>query len=258
MSLCITCPNCQARCLVNEADSGKLLRCGKCDKSFRVSAAARGPAGAVKAPQPERATPRQSPPPAPPEKEVRQVARVSRAREDDALRPRPGKDRGPSPSPRQPPKSNLPLILGLGGGGLALVALAVVLVIVLRPGGGDGVPIEGNEMRFIWGGNNVGAHARYLVDPENHPGQIEVIYTVGSERYHRRIGIYRLEGDRLELCLSNLDEENRPSRFAGRDQPGGGNTYMVYRREPYGRAVYARLVSLEAPVPGRSRHTRLG
>jgi uncharacterized protein (TIGR03067 family) len=96
---------------------------------------------------------------------------------------------------------------------------------------GNGVVIEDEKMQFLWGGNNLGAEARFLVDPAKDPKEIEVIYTVGSERYRRRIGIYKREGDMLTLSLSEFDADKRPTKFVGRGTPGGGDMFIVYLRE---------------------------
>jgi uncharacterized protein (TIGR03067 family) len=95
---------------------------------------------------------------------------------------------------------------------------------------GDGVVIEDDKMQFLWGGNNRGAEARFAVDPSKDPQEIEVIYTVGSERYKRRVGICKLDGDTLTLSLSGLDGDKRPTKFAA-GPFGGGDMFVVYHRE---------------------------
>ncbi len=97
---------------------------------------------------------------------------------------------------------------------------------------GDGLLIEGDHMVFLWGGNQRGSEAQFAVDPAKKVKQIEVIYTVG-EPGKRRIGIYKLEGKRLTLSLSERDEGKRPTRFAPATQkPGGGKLFAVYIRQP--------------------------
>jgi uncharacterized protein (TIGR03067 family) len=97
--------------------------------------------------------------------------------------------------------------------------------------GGDGMVIDGDELQFLWGGNNKGAKAKFLVDPSKDPSEIEVIYTQGSEIYKKRIGIYKLDGDKLTVSLSDLDADKRPTKLAGGDAPGAGKWFGVFRRQ---------------------------
>jgi uncharacterized protein (TIGR03067 family) len=97
--------------------------------------------------------------------------------------------------------------------------------------GGDGVVIDGDDMQFLYGGNNKGAKAKFVVDPSKDPKEIEVVYTVGSERYKTRIGIYKTEDDKLTISLSDFDSDKRPTKLAGGDAPGAGKWFQVYKRE---------------------------
>jgi uncharacterized protein (TIGR03067 family) len=93
---------------------------------------------------------------------------------------------------------------------------------------GDGVLIEEDVMQFLWGGNNKGAVVHFTVDPSKTPKEIEFVYTRGSENRKRRIGIYRLDGNKLELCMSQLDGERLPKKFTGPGTPGGGDVHVKY------------------------------
>jgi uncharacterized protein (TIGR03067 family) len=95
---------------------------------------------------------------------------------------------------------------------------------------GDGLLIEGYDLKFL-SRNRVGVEARFLVDPSKDPKEIEVIYTVGSGRYQKRLGIYKLDGDTLTLSLSDFNVAKPPTKFAGNTTPGGGSVYGVYHRE---------------------------
>jgi len=95
----------------------------------------------------------------------------------------------------------------------------------------DGVIIEGHDMQFLWGGNNKGAQAKFEIDPSRDPAEIEVVYTAGSERYKKRIGIYKLDGDTLTLSLSDFDADTRPTKLVGGDKPGGGKWFAVMKRD---------------------------
>jgi uncharacterized protein (TIGR03067 family) len=96
----------------------------------------------------------------------------------------------------------------------------------------DGVLIEDDGMRFLWGGNNTAAEAKFTPDPVKEPRWIELIYTVGTQRYKRQVGIYKLDGDRLTLSLGELADDKRPTQFAPASHPGGGKIFVVYARVP--------------------------
>jgi uncharacterized protein (TIGR03067 family) len=97
---------------------------------------------------------------------------------------------------------------------------------------GEGVVIEGDDMQFLWGGNNKGAKARFLVDPTKDPKQIEIVYTVGQERYKKRIGSYKLTANRLEISLSAPNSDTRPTAFTGlKGTTGAADLFYAYERE---------------------------
>jgi len=96
----------------------------------------------------------------------------------------------------------------------------------------EGMVIDEDDIQYLWGGLNKGGKARFVVDPTKDPPHIEVVYTVGQERYHKRIGIYKLKGDRLEISLSEYESEKRPTAFSGiKGAAGAGEAYFVYERE---------------------------
>src|SRR5204862_368912 len=80
---------------------------------------------------------------------------------------------------------------------------------------GEGMVIDDDDIQYLWGGTNKGGKARFTVDPTKDPKHIEVVYTVGQERYHKRLGIYKLTGDRLEISVSAYESETRPTAFSG-------------------------------------------
>jgi uncharacterized protein (TIGR03067 family) len=98
-------------------------------------------------------------------------------------------------------------------------------------GRGEGAVIEDDDLQFLWRGDNKGAKSKFLVDPAKNPKQIEIVYTVGSERYHKRIGIYKLDGNKLEVSLSAFDADVRPTALTGtRGTPGAGDVYYIFER----------------------------
>jgi uncharacterized protein (TIGR03067 family) len=97
---------------------------------------------------------------------------------------------------------------------------------------GEGFLIEGEDMQYFWGGNNKGGKAQFSVDPTKDPKQIEIVYTVGQDRYKTRIGIYKLSGKKLEISLSAINSDTRPTAFTGiKGTTGAGDQYLVYEKE---------------------------
>jgi len=97
---------------------------------------------------------------------------------------------------------------------------------------GEGFLLEGDDMQFFWGGNNKGGKAQFSVDPSKDPKQIEIVYTVGQDRYKKRIGIYKLSDKKLEISLSAINSDTLPTAFTGiKGTSGAGDAYFVYEKE---------------------------
>jgi uncharacterized protein (TIGR03067 family) len=97
---------------------------------------------------------------------------------------------------------------------------------------GEGFLLEGDDMQFFWGGSNKGGKAQFAVDPTTNPKQIEVVYTVGQDRYKKRIGIYKLNGKKMEISLSAINSDTRPTAFTGvKGTSGAGDQYFVCEME---------------------------
>jgi uncharacterized protein (TIGR03067 family) len=91
---------------------------------------------------------------------------------------------------------------------------------------GEGFIIEGEHVQFFWGGSNKGGKAMVFIDPTAKLRQIEFVYTVGQDRYHKRIGIYRLNGGKLEISLAPAESETRPTAFTGiKGKAGAGDIF---------------------------------
>jgi uncharacterized protein (TIGR03067 family) len=67
-----------------------------------------------------------------------------------------------------------------------------------------------------------------VLDPTQKPPGIDVIPDGGPSRGKRVLGIYRLEGDRLTLCMADPDKP-RPRAFEA--EKGSGQTLMVFERQ---------------------------
>jgi uncharacterized protein (TIGR03067 family) len=94
-----------------------------------------------------------------------------------------------------------------------------------------GVVIEDDTMQFLYGGNSKGAKGTFTVDPTKDPKEIEIEYTQGSEIGKKRLGIYKLTKDTLEIAWSELDGKKRPKKFTTRPGVGSGELYSVYKKE---------------------------
>jgi uncharacterized protein (TIGR03067 family) len=75
------------------------------------------------------------------------------------------------------------------------------------------------------GGDRVEAEGTYELDPSKTPKWIDI---TGKDR--KVLGIYRLDGDKLTICLNEHADGDRPTRFAS--EPGSRNDLlMVLRRD---------------------------
>ena len=70
--------------------------------------------------------------------------------------------------------------------------------------------------------------AAYRLDPSREPKTIDLVGVIGPRKGTTTPGIYRLDGDTLEICL-DLDGQGRPSAFD--TTPGDHDKLMVFRRE---------------------------
>lgn len=72
------------------------------------------------------------------------------------------------------------------------------------------------------------AGTRIELDPLRHPKAIDVIPDGGKDRGERVLGIYKLEGDRLTICMA-APEKPRPKAFKA--DKGSGCTLRTFLRE---------------------------
>jgi RNA polymerase sigma factor (sigma-70 family) len=70
---------------------------------------------------------------------------------------------------------------------------------------------------------------RYVLRPTANPKQIDLIHTFGVKEGKTLKGIYRLEGNRLFLCLNQAEDGVRPARFAA--EAGTKVELMLFERE---------------------------
>ncbi|MGD9636503.1 MAG: TIGR03067 domain-containing protein [Pirellulales bacterium] len=72
----------------------------------------------------------------------------------------------------------------------------------------------------------------FNIDVEHDPHQIDIDFVSGPEAGNRNFGIFRVEGDALEICL-DLNGKPRPTQFGS--TPGSGHAYETLRRTSQSR-----------------------
>jgi uncharacterized protein (TIGR03067 family) len=72
------------------------------------------------------------------------------------------------------------------------------------------------------------AGTKLVLDPTQEPKSIDVIHDGGPNRDRRVLGIYKLEGDKLTICMAS-PEKSRPTEFKA--EKGSGCTLRTFIRE---------------------------
>ncbi len=88
--------------------------------------------------------------------------------------------------------------------------------------------VEKDHVAWLRDGKSF-AGTRIELDPSSDPKAIDVIPDGGPNRGGRVLGIYKLEGDRLTICMAKPGR-GRPKEF--RAEAGSGYTLTTLRREP--------------------------
>jgi uncharacterized protein (TIGR03067 family) len=92
--------------------------------------------------------------------------------------------------------------------------------------------IEGNRYQTIWGGKSLGGAATILkLDPKANPMTIDVEWISGATKGQKQLGIYKLIGDKLEVCWGEESSAKRPTKFTTKPGIGAGKLYVVYQRD---------------------------
>ena len=99
--------------------------------------------------------------------------------------------------------------------------------------------VEGAHVVWKRNGKDFAGTALEL-DPRQDPKAIDVIADGGPARGKRVLGIYKLENDKLTLCMADPDQP-RPREFKA--EKGSGHTLMIFTRQE---------TSKSGPVPGGS------
>jgi uncharacterized protein (TIGR03067 family) len=93
------------------------------------------------------------------------------------------------------------------------------------------VVIEDAKMTWTKDGKDTGLSASVELDPTATPAAIDLEFTGAKLLGEQRLGIYRLDGDKLILCW-NKAEDRRPKKFTTRLSVGCGTVHETYLRIP--------------------------
>jgi uncharacterized protein (TIGR03067 family) len=87
--------------------------------------------------------------------------------------------------------------------------------------------IDGSKYTLHEGDRTV--EGNYNLDLLTTPRAIDAVRSSGTEKGKSLWGIYRLEGDKLEMCFVEPDSHERPKQFAT-GGVGGGQTLYILKR----------------------------
>ena len=88
--------------------------------------------------------------------------------------------------------------------------------------------VKGDHEVWMRSGKRFG-ETKFVLDPSKEPKAIDVIPDDGLNRGKRVLGIYKLEGDKLTICMAASPDKPRPTEFkAGR---GSGCFLRTFTRD---------------------------
>jgi uncharacterized protein (TIGR03067 family) len=89
--------------------------------------------------------------------------------------------------------------------------------------------LRGEQLTWLRGEQEVGG--LYSLELRGNPKQITIMYTEGPEAGQSQSGLYKLEGDRLTICLAPVDAigDDLPAEFPTR---GTHNEVTIWQRQP--------------------------
>jgi uncharacterized protein (TIGR03067 family) len=97
--------------------------------------------------------------------------------------------------------------------------------------GGNGILIEKDKMRLKIG-DRVVFTGTITIDPSAEPKTIDLKYTDGpGVTGMTQRGIYRWDGDKLEICWNPVGKDERPKKFTTKAAPGNGFQYRKYEKK---------------------------
>jgi len=87
--------------------------------------------------------------------------------------------------------------------------------------------VQGTDYTFRNG--DFQEHGTYRFLPNTDPRQLDIVVGDGADKGKVYLVIYRVEGDRLTICLRS-DNKQRPTQFTGK--AGSGQVLEVWQRSP--------------------------
>jgi uncharacterized protein (TIGR03067 family) len=90
--------------------------------------------------------------------------------------------------------------------------------------------IEDDKIYWVMGVKKYRTANLVKLDPKADPKTIDIEYTLGSFKDQKWVGIYKLDGDKLEICWAEPKSEKRPQKFATKPGIGNGHIYSKYER----------------------------
>jgi uncharacterized protein (TIGR03067 family) len=98
--------------------------------------------------------------------------------------------------------------------------------------GGDPIIVEGDTLSLVIR-DRITFVGKIKVDPTADPKTIDWEYTEGPGGVVGKVqrGIYRWDGDKLEVCWNPVGTKERPKKFTTKPSAGKGFQYRLYEKK---------------------------
>jgi uncharacterized protein (TIGR03067 family) len=89
------------------------------------------------------------------------------------------------------------------------------------PEGGVKITFTADGKLIFKEGNKDAEEGTCKLDAKKNPGEIDIVPPKESETH---VGIYKIDGDTLTICLADKNSTDRPTKF---ESPDGSNIFLV-------------------------------